>query len=70
MMRIVFHAEPIGDLGAMSRPASQLMINTSAALLQADLALAKLRTNCCAQRCGEYRRRPTKPVPCCRIPAL
>ncbi|MGH3923358.1 MAG: phosphate signaling complex PhoU family protein [Pseudonocardiaceae bacterium] len=44
-MRTAFHAELdelIGDLAAMGRLASQLMINASAALLQADLALADL----------------------------
>ncbi|MGH3928564.1 MAG: phosphate signaling complex PhoU family protein [Pseudonocardiaceae bacterium] len=44
-MRTAFYAELaelIGDLAAMGRLASQLMINASAALLQADLTLADL----------------------------
>ncbi|MGH3889936.1 MAG: phosphate signaling complex protein PhoU [Pseudonocardiaceae bacterium] len=44
-MRAVFHAELdelIGDLASMGRLTSQIMINASAALLQADLALAEL----------------------------
>ncbi|MGH3926827.1 MAG: phosphate signaling complex PhoU family protein [Pseudonocardiaceae bacterium] len=45
MIRIAFHSELselIGDLARMGRLAGQLMINASAALLQADLALADL----------------------------
>ncbi len=44
-MRAAFHAELdelIGDLASMGQLASQIMINASAALLQADLALAEL----------------------------
>lgn len=47
-MRVVragFHAELdelTGDLASMGRLASQIMINASAALLQADLVLAEL----------------------------
>ncbi|MGH3800554.1 MAG: phosphate signaling complex protein PhoU [Pseudonocardiaceae bacterium] len=44
-MRAAFHAELdelIGDLASMGRLTSQIMINASAALLQADLGLAEL----------------------------
>ncbi|MGH3896746.1 MAG: phosphate signaling complex PhoU family protein, partial [Pseudonocardiaceae bacterium] len=44
-MRAAFHAgleELVGDLANMGRLANQIMINASAALLQADLALAEL----------------------------
>ncbi|HKR48764.1 MAG TPA: phosphate signaling complex protein PhoU [Pseudonocardiaceae bacterium] len=44
-MRATFHAELdnlIGDLASMGRLATQIMINASAALLQADLTLAEL----------------------------
>jgi phosphate transport system protein len=45
VVRAVFQAELdelIGELASMGRLASQIMINASAALLQADLALAEL----------------------------
>jgi phosphate transport system protein len=40
MRRAVFHAELTEDLAGMARLAGQLMINASASLFQADLALA------------------------------
>lgn len=45
LMRVVFHAELaelMRDLASMGRLVSQIMINASAALLQADLMLAEL----------------------------
>ncbi len=42
VVRAALHTELIGDVARMGRLATQIMINSSAALLQADLTLAEL----------------------------